>query len=177
MNDIGVTVLVVIVVIAIVFFAIYNYLISLKNKVQRSKSNIDVFLKKRFDLIPNLESTIKGYVKHEKELLESITKLRTDYEHNKDIKTANELNEKINSLIAVAESYPELKANELFLKLQKELAEVEDDIQAVRRIYNNSVNNYNTKIQQFPMVLIAKMLGYKEEEFLKFETEKVEVKF
>lgn len=177
MSNTGFIILAIIVFLVIVFFAMYNYLISLKNKVQRSKSNIEVFLKKRFDLIPNLESTIKGYVKHEKELLESITKLRTDYEHNKDIKTANELNEKINSLIAVAESYPELKANELFLKLQKELAEVEDDIQAVRRIYNNSVNNYNTKIQQFPMVLLAKMLGYKEEEFLKFETEKVEVKF
>lgn len=165
------------ILVLVVICAMYNTLISLKNKVTRSKSNIDVFLKKRFDLIPNIESAVKGYIKHEKETLEEITRLRNIYETNKDIKTANELNEKITNLIMIAEDNPKLKSSELFLNLQKELADVEDEIQAVRRIYNNSVNIFNTRINQIPYLFLVPLLGYREEEFLKFDTEEIKVTF
>lgn len=159
------------------FIGMYNSLISAHEKVKRSKSNIDVFLKKRFDLIPNLEQIVKGYIEHEKEVLIEIAKLRTDYEKNKDINVANELNSKMNELLLLVENNPKLKSSELFLNFQKELSDVEDEIQAVRRIYNNSVTNFNTKIKQVPYNIINIILNYKEEQLLKFDTDVVNVKF
>lgn len=165
----------------LIFLAIcigmYNSLVSAHEKVKRSKSNIDVFLKKRFDLIPNLEQVVKGYVKHEKDVLVEITKLRTEFEKNGDISVANELNSKMSELLVLVENNPQLKSSELFVNFQRELADVEDEIQAVRRIYNSSVTKFNTKIKQVPYNFFNMFLRYKEEELLKFDTEFVNVKF
>lgn len=177
MNQGTIFLLIVLGILVISIISMYNKLVSAHQKVKRSKSNIDVFLKKRFDLIPNLQNIVKGYMEHEKAVLEEITQLRTSYEKNKDINTANELNEKLSSFLAIAESYPELKSNELFLNFQKELSNIEDELQAVRRIYNNSVTKFNTLIGQIPYNIFNIVLKYQEAELLKFDTEQVDVKF
>ena len=165
-----------IIILAIVFILIisilskYNKIVKLKNKVKQSKSGIDVYLNQRFDLIPNLVEVVKGYAKHEKEVLESITKMRTEYMNSgKNLKKGEKVNNEINKIIAVAENYPELKASEQFLNLQKNLSKMESQLQAARRIYNNDVTNYNTKISVVPDNIIAKLFGFKEEELFEIE--------
>ena len=157
----------IVLVIIIVFFVIYeyNFCTRLRNKCYQSKSSIDVFLTQRFDLIPNLEQVVKGYVKHEKDVLVEITKLRTEFEKNGDISVANELNSKMSELLVLVENNPQLKSSELFVNFQRELADVEDEIQAVRRIYNSSVTKFNTKIKQVPYNFFNAILKYKEEEY------------
>ena len=163
-NEIKVIILIfIIIAIVLVLFIQYNILVRLKYKVKQSKSGIDVYLQQRFDLIPNLVQVVKGYMNYEGGLFESITKLRTQYNQSKSIKISEELNNKLNSIIATAESYPELKANEQFLRLQKNLAKMENQIQAARRLYNADVTNYNTKINIIPYNIIAKTCGFKEE--------------
>ena len=158
-------ILVLIATLIILIISKYNNIVKLQNRVKSSESGIDVYLNQRFDLIPNLVECVKGYTKHEKELLESIVKQRTSYSQNKDLKEASELNNKLNRIIAVAENYPELKASEQFLNLQNNLVKIESQLQAARRIYNMDVQSYNTTIQTIPSNIIADIFGYKEKEY------------
>jgi LemA protein len=148
---------------------LYNGLITLKNIVDEAWSGISVQLKRRYDLIPNLVETVKGYAKHEKGTLEKITELRSSAMQTTSIEEKgqieNQLTGALKSLFAVAESYPDLKANQNFLDLQKQLSEVEDNIQNARRYYNGTVRDFNTKIQVFPNSLIANFLNFKAREF------------
>ena len=146
-----------------------NKIIKLQNRVKSSESGIDIYLNQRFDLIPNLVECVKGYAKHEKELLEKIVKQRTAYSQSKNLKNASELNNNMNRIIAVAENYPELKASEQFLNLQNNLVKMESQLQAARRIYNMDVQRYNSAIQTVPNNIIAKMFGFKEKEFFQIE--------
>ena len=166
----------IIIIVVVLLIIEFNSIIYLRNRARNSFSTIDVFLKKRFDLIPNLVETVKGYTKYEGETIENITKLRTSFA-NGDIKSGNKLNDTYNKLIALVEGYPELKASENFLQLQKELSKVEDEIQASRRLYINDVTRYNTKIQKFPHMIFALFVGARPMELLSFDTKEVEVKF
>lgn len=159
-----VVLIVVIVIILLIILGQYNKLVRQKNSVKQAQSGIDVYLNQRFDLIPNLVECVKGYAKHESEVLEKITQLRTEYRKSKNLKEAEKLNNGINQLIAVAEQYPELKASEQFLNLQKNLSKMESQLQAARRIYNNEVTVYNTAINTVPTNIIAKMFNFKEAE-------------
>lgn len=156
-------IIVVIVIIAYTLI-IYNSLISRKNKVKQARSSVDIYLTQRFELIPNLIECVKGYMNYEKEILEEIAKQRSKYMETKSLKEGEELNNKCNQIIAVAENYPELKANEQFLNLQKNLSKMESQLQAARRIYNADVTIYNNKVQMFPSNILANIFGFKEEE-------------
>lgn len=160
----------------IAILKMYNKLIKLRNKVNQSESGIDVYLNQRFDLIPNLVECVKSYTKYESETLNKITELRSVYNQNKglDIEKATELNNIINKILVVAENYPELKASEQYLNLQKNLSKVESQLQAPRRIYNNDVTNYNTKIESIPNNIIAAVFGFKKAELFQIEEYKKE---
>ena len=154
---------------------LYNSLVKLKVLVEEAWSGIDVQLKRRYDLIPNLVETVKGYAKHETKLFEKVAELRTSAMKTENpadkAKIENELTGTLKTIFAVAESYPELKANGNFMKLQDELSAIEDEIQNARRYYNGAVRDFNTKIQVFPANLIAGMLGFKVREFFEAEEE------
>ncbi len=172
------------VIIALIVIAIfwvigmYNGLIRLKNQTQEAWSDIDVQLKRRYDLIPNLVNTVKGYAEHERELFEKVTEARSRAMQaqgpEEKGKAENMLAGTLKSLFAVAENYPNLKANENFAKLQDELSDTENKIQAARRFYNGNVRDFNTKIQSFPTNTIAGMFNFKAYEF--FELEQPEAK-
>ncbi len=170
----------VILVIAILLIGwlilLFNSLIRLKNRTKEAFSDIDVQLKRRHDLIPNLVETVKGYATHERELFEKVTKARAEAINAKGVgekgKAENMLTDTLKSVFAVAESYPDLKASQNFLKLQEELSDTENKIQAARRFYNGNVRDFNTKTQTFPNNLMAGMLGFKIFEF--FQTEEAE---
>ncbi len=151
------------------FLFTYNGLVTRKNKIKQAKSSIDVYLTQRFDLIPNLVECIKGYMKYEKSVMEKVTTLRSQYTKTKDFKSGAELNIICNSMLGLAEKYPDLKASEQFLVLQKSLSKMENQLQAARRIYNSEVTVYNTKIATVPTNLIAGIFGFKEE--MLFEAE------
>lgn len=169
-----VVLIVVIVIILLIILGKYNKLVKQKNSVKQAQSGIDVYLNQRFDLIPNLVECVKGYAKHEEQVLEKITQLRAKYSKSKDLKEAEKLNNGINQVIAVAEQYPELKASEQFLNLQKSLSKMESQLQAARRIYNNEVTAYNTTINTVPTNIIAKMFNFKEAELFTIEDYKKE---
>lgn len=163
---------------------LYNGLVKAKVLVDEAWSGIDVQLKRRYDLIPNLVETVKGYASHEKSTFEEVTKLRSQAMQATDVaeksKIENQLTNTLKSLFAVAENYPELKANENFLNLQGTLDEIENEIQGARRYYNGAVRDFNTKIMVFPNNLIAGMLGFKAREFFEAdegERENVKVDF
>lgn len=165
----------VVIVLIIWFIAVYNGLIRLRNRVDESWSDIDVQLKRRYDLIPNLVNTVKGYAKHERELFENVTKARSQAmqagnPHEKG-EAENMLTGALKSLFAVAENYPDLKASQNFAKLQDELSDTENKIQAARRFYNGLVRDFNTKIEVFPNNLIAGMLGFSQREFFEIDDE------
>ena len=141
----------------------YNSLITRKNKIKQAKSSIDVYLTQRFDLIPNLVECVKGYMKHEQTVMEKVAALRSDYKKTKNLKSGAELNSICNNMVGLAESNPDLKANEQFLELQKSLSKMESQLQAARRLYNSEVTVYNTKIATIPTNIIAGILGFKEE--------------
>jgi len=169
----------IIVIIAVVLFIayIYNSLIRLRIRVKNAWAQIDVQLKRRYDLIPNLISTVKGYMKHEKSVLEEVTKARTSLmsgSKEKKAKASNQITDALKSIFAVAESYPDLKANENFMMLQEELSGTESKISYSRQFYNDSVMAYNEALQVFPKNLFAKMFGFKHEDF--FGTEEKEKK-
>lgn len=174
------------VVVGIFLWATYNALVTLKVRVDEAWSDITVQLKRRADLIPNLVNSVKGYAAHESGVFEKVTEARSAVMDAKGVKDTaeaeNMLEGALKSLFAVAEAYPDLKANENFLQLQNELVDTEDKIQASRRFYNGGVRDLNTKIQIFPNNVFAGMLGFKEREFFEVEdmasVEKpVEVKF
>ena len=167
-------VLIIVIVLLIVVLIQYNSLINLRNKVKQAKSGIDIFLNQRFDLIPNLVECIKGYSKHEKEIFENIAQLRAEYIKSKNLKQAEKLNNGINEIIALAENYPDLKASEQYLNLQKNLSKIESELQAARRIYNMEVTNYNTAINVVPKNIVANMFGFKEEDLFEIEDSKRE---
>jgi len=177
-----------IVVLAGVIIGMYNSLIKLKNRVEEAWSDIDVQLKRRYDLIPNLVETVKGYASHEKATFEKITKARTAAmeaqaggDTKKQAEAENFLSSTLKSLFALSENYPDLKANQNFLELQRELSDTENKIQASRRFYNGNVRDFNTKLEVFPTNIIAGMLGFKAREFFEIEEakekENVKVKF
>ncbi len=154
--------------------AVYNALVSLKNRVAEAWSDIDVQMKRRYNLIPNLIETVKGYVKHERETLESVTRARTEAMANQGAPGAQATSENmlagaLKSLFALAENYPELKANQGFIDLQDDLAEVEDKIQAARRYYNGSVRDLNVKVEQFPSNLVARAFAFIQAEFFELD--------
>ena len=174
----------VLVVVAVFFVSTYNGLVVARNKVRDQFSQIDVQLKKRFDLIPNLVETVKGYAKHESETLEKVIEARNGYANAKTdaekMAASKELSQGVMQIFALAENYPELKANSNFLELQGQLKEVEDKISYARQFYNDSVLMYNNKTEMFPSNLVASMFGFKKESFFEAdekERENVEVKF
>lgn len=151
----------------------YNRFIKLTNKVQSAWSDIDTHLKKRYDLIPNLVNTIKGYAAHEQETLERVVEMRNQAQRAESTKDQAQaetmLTGALKSLFALSEAYPDLKANTNFLDLQATLKQVEDDINLARRYYNGSVQEYNTAIQMFPANLLAQMFGFKDADFFEAE--------
>ncbi len=164
------TILIIVLIIIILYILIkYNQLIKFKNSIKQSESGIDVYLNQRFDLIPNLVECVKGYAQHEKDLLEKVVQMRTGYLANKNIKDAEKLNNGINNIIAVAENYPELKASEQFLNLQKSLIKMESQLQAARRIYNNDITKYNIAIETVPTNIIAKLFGFEKMDLFQIE--------
>lgn len=180
----GLVLLAIVAVIAVGIIAIYNGLIRLKNRVDEAWSDISVQLKRRYDLIPNLVSTVKGYAAHEKEVFEKVTEARTRAmgagTAGDKAQAENMLSGALKSLFAVAEAYPDLKANQNFLELQRELTDTEDKIQAARRFYNGNVRDLNTKIEIFPSNIIASMLHFTKREFFGIdegEKEPVKVEF
>jgi LemA protein len=166
------------VAVAVWVVAMYNGLVTLRNRKREAFSDIDVQLKRRYDLIPNLVNAVKGYAAHEKGVFEKVTEARTralaaEKSGNvKDIAQAeNMLSGTLKTLFAVAENYPDLKASTNFLELQRELRDAEDKIQAARRFYNSTVMALNTKIEMFPSNLIASMFRFAKEEFFELEEE------
>ncbi|MBU0636139.1 LemA family protein [Candidatus Micrarchaeota archaeon] len=176
---------IVVVIIILAFILLYNGLIQARNRIKNAWSQIDVQLKKRFDLIPNLVETVKGYAKHEKTVFEEITKARAAVMKSSGnvhdtTESQNMLTGALKSLFAVAENYPDLKASKNFGMLQEELSGVEGKIAYARQAYNDSVLSYNNGIQTFPGNVIAGMFGFKENEFFEVEEksrEPVKVKF
>lgn len=176
-------VIIVIAVVVLFFIYIYNSLIRLRMRVKNAWSQIDVQLKRRYDLIPNLVSAVKGYMKHEKGVLEEVTKARTSLISGsmKDkAKASNQVTDALKSIFAVAENYPQLKANENFKQLQEELSGTESKIAYARQFYNDSVMQYNESVQVFPKNIFAKLFSFSQEEFFKTEgkeKENVKVEF
>jgi LemA protein len=167
--------LAVVVVVALWLIATYNGLVRLNTQTEEAWSDIDVQLKRRYDLIPNLINTVKGYAAHESGVFEKVSQARATAmgaQSPQDKAVAeNALSSTLKSLFAVTEAYPELKANENFLKLQDELSDTENKIQAARRFYNGNVRDLNIKLQVFPTNLIANMLGFKARTFFGLENE------
>lgn len=162
---------IIIIILAIVLYLIsgYNGLVNARNRVKNSYSQIDVQLKRRNDLIPNLVETVKGYAGHEKDVFENVTKARSGLMNAGSVKEVSEANNALTSaltsLFAIAENYPELKADQNFKELQSELTETEDKISYSRQFYNDAVLMYNNKCEQFPSNIIAGMFNFKEADF------------
>lgn len=181
--------IIIVILIAIVaLFAVgmYNTLVRARNAVKNAWSQIDVQLNRRHDLIPNLVETVKGYVTHERETLESVTRARQQAiqvsgDLNDKARAENQLTQTLRSLFAVSEAYPDLKANQNFLALQEELASTENRISFARQYYNDSVLNLNNRIEMFPTNIFAGMFGFTKEQFFEVETAEarapVQVKF
>ena len=165
----------VIVLIAFVMVGMYNGLVRSRNRVGEAWSGIDVQLRRRASLIPNLVETVKGYAAHERETFEEVTRARAALEQAGDAKSAAEANNMLTGalrhLFAVAENYPELKASQNFMELQQELSDVEEKIAFARQFYNTNVLSYNNRIQVFPNVMMANMFGFQLEEFFEAEEE------
>lgn len=171
-------ILAVIIVIAIIIIALYNGLVQARFRVDNAWSQIDVQLQRRFDLIPNFVETVKGYMTHEKETFEKITELRSSWSDSASVAEKasldNELSTTLKSIMAISESYPDLKANQNFSELSEELRNTENKISFSRQFYNDTVTTYNTKLEVFPSNLIANMFNFKPREL--FQTENSEVR-
>lgn len=172
-------ILIILAVVVLWFISIYNVLVRLRNRVKEAWSDIEVQLKRRYNLIPNVVKTVKGYVKHERGVLEGVTKARTkalDAENKGNVKgvekAENMLSGALKTLFAVTENYPDLKANVNFLDLQRELADTENKIQAARRFYNGNVRDINIRVESFPSNVVAKLFNFKKQEFFEIEGEK-----
>lgn len=160
------------------FIFVYNGLITSRNRVDEAWSDIEVQLKRRYDLIPNLVNTVKGYTKQESTVLQNVTEARTMAMNagnlQEKVKDENILSGALKSLFAVAEAYPDLKSNQNFMQMQADLTDTEDKIQASRRFYNGNVRDYNTKLQVFPTNLIANMMGFTAKPFFDIDEKGVE---
>jgi len=168
----------VVVIVVLWLIIAFNGLVRLRTQAQEAWSDIDVQLKRRYDLIPNLVSTVQGYATHEKTVFEDVTNARSQaMQATGPDKAAaeNQLSQTVKSLFAVAENYPDLKANQNFLSLQEELTSTEDRIAYARQFYNDSVQKYNTKIQTFPTVIVAGMFNFSKREFFEAEQGSTEV--
>ena len=178
MSTVAIIVLVVVVLLIVWVIGIYNNLVGLRNNRENAFANIDVQLKQRYDLIPQLVATVKGYAAHEKEVFERVTEARTAAMNatsiNDKIAAEKELSNAMVNLKAVAEAYPDLKANQNFMQLQTEISDIENKLAAVRRFFNSATKELNNGVQKFPAVLIANMFGFhKEPLFDVGETERV----
>ncbi len=172
----AVWIILIVVVVAVIWaISIYNQLITLNIRCDEADSDIEVQLKRRYDLIPNLVESVKGYATHEKDIFENVTKARSEAIGAKGMQekaqAENQLSQALKSVFAVAENYPDLKANENFMKLQEELTDTEDKIQASRRFYNANVRDFNIKIQVFPSSIVANMKGFKARELFDLDNE------
>ena len=181
---IWIIVAVIVVLLIIYLISTYNTFVRLRNSVREAFSTMDVYLKKRWDMIPNIVNTVKGFAKHEKETLEGVIKLRNgaydSMSPEEKIATNQELSRGIIKIMALAEAYPDLKANTNFMDLSNQLAKVEDDISNSRKYYNAVVRRYNDKIEMFPSNLVASIFGFKLEkmfEIVEEERENVKVEF
>ncbi|MGD0918165.1 MAG: LemA family protein [Thermodesulfobacteriota bacterium] len=175
-----IVILIILAILIISVIAIYNKLVRLKNTVKSSWSDIDVQCKKRYDLVPNLVETVKGYASHEKAVFEKVAQARSMAMQATSpaemAKAENMLRDTLKSLFAVAEAYPELKANANFLQLQSQLQELENNIEYARRYYNAVVRDYNILIESFPSNLIASQFGFRQEELFQLEAPEAERK-
>ena len=176
--------LTVLILVVLLGVSIYNKLVVLRNRVRDQWAQIDVQLKRRFDLIPNLIETVKGYTKHESETLENIVKARNTFlsagSKEEEMKADGEFSKAINKLFALAEAYPDLKANTNFIELQHDLEETENKIASARQFYNDTVLSYNNKIEVVPSNIVASLFHFKKESFFEAnetERENVQVKF
>ena len=174
----AIVLLVILVLVVLFVISTYNGLVGARNKVRDQFSQIDIQLKKRFDLIPNLVENVKGYAKHESETFEKVIQARNGYMNAKDddakMKASKELSSGISKIFALAESYPELKANTNFVDLQNQLKDIEDKISYARQFYNDSVLMYNNKIEMFPSNVVAGMFHFTKESFFEAEAQEKE---
>ncbi len=165
----------VVLLIALVFFMYYNRFVRLTNQIDNSLAQIDVQLRKRADLVPNLISAVKGYMKHEKGIITEVTEARKALigakTMDKKIKAGNQLQSALKSVFALAENYPNLKANENFLQLQQELSAIEDKVAYARQYYNDGIMSYNVLTTTIPGIWFAKMYGFGKKDYLKIPTE------
>lgn len=175
MSTVAIVILAIVILLVIMVIVIYNRLVSKKVRSEEAWSDIEVQTKRRYDLIPNLVESVKGYAKHEKKVFEEVTKARSEAlkanTMGSKAKAENQISEALKSIFAVAEAYPQLRANENFLQLQNELTDTEDKIQAARRFYNANVRDLNIAIQSFPTSVIADMFHFEQKEL--FETKNV----
>lgn len=175
---------VVVLLLVLYYFATHNSFVKLQTRVEESFATMDVYLKKRWDLIPNLVETVKGYAKHEQELIEKVVSLRNSTYENmtsaEKVKTNNELTKGLSRLIALGEAYPDLKASQNFVNLSQQLGTVEGEIANARTGYNAAVRDFNTKVKTIPSNIVASMMGLKEKEMFEAteeERQTVQVKF
>jgi LemA protein len=165
----------IVVLLVIILIAMYNGLVKLRNKVENAWAQIDVQLKRRYDLIPNLVETVKGYASHERQTLEAVIAARNSAIQagtpHEQAQAENVLSGALKSIFALSEAYPDLKANQNFLNLQEELTSSEDRIAYARQFYNDTVNRYNNKIQTFPSVILAGAFNFKQREYFEAEGE------
>lgn len=173
--------IIVLVLIILYVFVTYNSFVKLKNRVKEAFSTMDVYLKKRWDLIPNIVEVVKGYAKHEKDTLKEVVELRNSVYDKMDdetkVDTNNKITQGLTKIMALAEAYPDLKADKNFRELQTELSKVEEDIANARKYYNGSIRLYNNKVQMIPSNIVAKLFGYKEEKMFEIDSlEKENVK-
>ena len=163
----------VVVLVGVIWILVRNSIIASRNRVDEAWSGIDVQLKRRHDLVPNLVESVKGYATHERQTFENVTKARSQAMEAQGVgdtaKAESALGAALGQLRVVAEQYPDLRATENFQQLQRQLSELEDEIQASRRIYNSNVQSYNTKIQQFPVSIVANQGGFTDREFFEIE--------
>ena len=168
-------ILAIVVLILLFIISTYNSLVTLKQRVKNAWSQIDVQLQRRFDLIPNLVETVKGYMGHEAEVLEKVTELRTSWANANTVHEKSELDNQLSgalkTIMAVSENYPDLKASQNFSELQEELQNTENKISFSRQFYNDTTTRYNTKLELFPSNIIAGIFGFKSEELFEAESD------
>ena len=169
MGIVSYIIIAVLIILVIYFICVYNSLVKLNNNVKEAFSTMDVYLKKRWDLIPNLVETVKGYAKHEKETLTDVIEARNKFQSattpEEEMKASGDLNKALSRLMVLTESYPELKANENFLQLQGDLKDCEEKISFARQFYNDTVLSYMNKIEMFPSNIIASMFNFKKADY------------
>ena len=167
--------LIIVVIITGMLLSSYNRFVRANNRVSESESAIDVLLNQRFDLLPNIIETVKGYTKHESGTLEELVKLRSSYNNDGfSIDETEKINKKFGSIIALAENYPELKANSQFMSLQSTLSDIENKLNSARLFYNNAVTRYNNMVESIPSNIVAKIFGFNKKELFKLDDSKKE---